>query len=160
MKYIANIAVLDFPSAVSGNIYPIEVVEEAIENCRKIIDSRILLGCFYDNKREYELVKQKENLDEIVKLKKHAAYYKYRATSISHIITDLYTNGDSWVAEIETLSTGKGLKLEAFLMQEKYKEEIISFRPIAIKSIKNGNVEKIQEIISVDAVPTEFFNAK
>lgn len=160
MKYTTNIAILDFPSAVSGNIYPIEVVEEAIEDCRKLIDNRLLLGCFYDNKRVYESIKRSEDKDEIVKLKKHILYYKYRAAHISHIITDLYTNGDNWVAEIETLSTGKGLKLEAFLMQEKSKEELVVFRPIAIKNIKDGNVTAIKEIISVDAVPTEFINAK
>jgi len=160
MKYVANIAILDFPSPVSGNIYPLDVVEEAIEKCKKIIDGRLMLGCFYDNKRMYESMKQKENTDEIVKLKKNALYYKYRAAHMSHIITDLYTNDDNWVAEIETLPTGKGLKLEALLIQEKHKEELVTFRPVAIKTIKDGNVTEIAEIISIDVILTELINAK
>lgn len=159
MKHKAFLALLDFPSPLTGNIFPLQVVEEAIERSRLKIDGRLLTGSLFDDLSLLNVDLTKKNLapEEIESLviRRNLHYFRCKANNISHVITDLYTEKDNWIAEIETLPTGKGLKLEALLNREKHSEELVKFRPVIVREDKGGIVSTINHIISIDAVVRE-----
>lgn len=156
MKHTVSIGLLNFPSPITGDVYPQEIIEETIKRYKKRIDSRIMVGCLFDSKKTlYDTVgnKKKEHDTEyeadIYKLKRELTYYKVKSMNVSHIITDLRIEKDRWVAEIETLPTGKGLKLKTLLEQ---KEKKVTFKPVIAKDKSNGIVTRINELVSIDGI--------
>lgn len=156
MKYKAFLALLDYPSPISGDIFPLQIVEEAIERVRLRLDGRLLVGALFDDLDMLKIPTGKDKrLTEEFITRRNLHYFKVRSNNISHIIVDLYTENDNWVAEIETLPTGKGLKLEALLNREKKLEELVKFRPVVVRESKDGIVSIISQIISIDAIVRE-----
>ena len=162
MKFKTTLAILDYPSPLTGDVFPLQVVEEAIEKTRLKLDGRLLLGALFD---DLDMLKQpvnKTNLSpediEELTIRRNLSYFRNRSNNLSHVITDLYTEKDLWVAEIETLLTGKGLKLEALLSREKKPEELVKFRPVVLRNCSAGIVTSINQIVSIDAVVREMKN--
>lgn len=155
MKHKAFLALLDYPSPISGDVFPLQVVEEAIERARLKLDSRLLFGALFDDLDLLKVQTGDKRLTEEFLLKRNLHYFKARSNYISHIVVDLYTEKDNWIAEIETLPTGKGLKLEALLNREKRLEELVKFRPVVVRENKDGVVSIINQIVSIDAVVRE-----
>jgi len=163
IRHKAYLVVLDYPIATTGDVYSPEVVGRAIIANRQKIDNRLFLGCFIDDKEALKKFKKLEKIRgidaapqiklELAQMKRNVGYYKMRSNNISHVIIDSYVEGDNWVAEIETLPTGKGLKLEEYLnLQKENGEQKIKFRPVVVRERADGMVTSINDIVSIDAV--------
>lgn len=155
MIYKTYLAVLDFPNPITGDIYPRHVVEEAIQAHRHQLNNKLICGCLIDDENTINSLRNTpptnstENSYEEFQIKRNLEYFRVKSNNISHMIVDMCIEGDNWVAEIETLETGRGMALREQLALN---PGIVKFRPVVIRERLNGNVTLITNIVSVDAI--------
>lgn len=117
MKHKTTALILNTPT-VNNRIYTTEVIEKALINFRKKIDSDIAFGELAPNIQGFE--------------DRSFNYSKVESAGISHLVTEIVIIDNELVVEIETLPVRWGQFLSKLI-----KEDKVALRPVGIGEIEN-----------------------
>ena len=140
MKIKARVLRCDTDQTVNGTIYPREVIEEAVAKYQEAIEKNRAFGQLHPSYDSFDLDLQ----------------------NLSHVVRSLSLDGNDVVAEIETLKTEKGDKLNYMLSIDKMatledKKPATKFGCAGKAQIKDDKISSY-EIVSVDALRSDDFS--